>query len=88
LTWPRRSASLEAGVRRGALRRVLAREKRAAVSGPAAALFWEDAAAGDSGGEGGKRSRRLVAGRREEKKPNLIPCWNVNPNPNRGWVMY
>jgi hypothetical protein len=30
------------------------------------------------GGEGGKRSRRLVAGRREEK-PNLIPCWNVNP---------
>jgi hypothetical protein len=24
----------------------------------------------------------------EKIKLPLIPCWNVNPNPNRGWVVY
>jgi hypothetical protein len=35
--------------------------------------------------EGG---RRLQGWGEKKTKPRLIPCWNVNPNPNRGWVIY
>jgi hypothetical protein len=30
--------------------------------------------------------REMGAGKKI--KLALVPCWNVNPNPNRGWVVY
>jgi hypothetical protein len=45
--------------------------------------------AGQSGGCSA-RSRRRRLGAVEKKKLNLalVPSWNGNPNPNRGWVVY
>jgi hypothetical protein len=94
------SRRLQARVEKARRRRCLG-ERREEWKGAGQAASRGPAAGGrpTAGGRrlGGRRVWRLqgwkeppaAAATVEKKtKPRLIPCWNVNHNPNRGWVMY